>query len=104
MKVIVKETGEVIRVYSLVGKDGFKRYYADNGRRKFFEEEIEIIGNKEEFKKELKALLEKHNATIDWVCHECSDLMGIYDSHLEIDINGHDTITFSTDCIDSEDL
>ena len=104
MKVIVKETGEVIRVRPFVAKDGFKRYYADNGRRKFFEEEIEIIGNKEEFKKELKALLEKHNATIDWVCHECSDLMGVYDSHLEIDINGHDTITFSTDCIDSEDL
>ena len=104
MIVIVKETGEKVNVRPWVSKDGIKRYYTDNGRRKFLRSEIEVVGNKEEFRKELKSLLEKHNASISWICHECSDLMGVYDSHLEIDINGHDTIKFQTDYIEYCDL
>lgn len=38
--------------------------------------------------KELKALLEKHNATISFDCAECSDLHGIYDERMEIS-KGH---------------
>lgn len=30
-----------------------------------------------EFKKELKELLEKYNARIDWNCADCSDLHGV---------------------------
>lgn len=36
------------------------------------------------FKKELKELLKKYDATIDWMCDPCSDLYGVYDSKLVV--------------------
>lgn len=37
-----------------------------------------------EFKKELKALLEKYNATIGFTCADCSDTYGLYGEAIEI--------------------
>ena len=39
---------------------------------------------KEDFKKELRELLEKYNATINWTCDDASDLACVFDSHLEV--------------------
>ena len=106
MKIIVKDTGEIVNVRSYICKDGVERWYElhGHGKRKWELGEIEIIGNRDEFQKELKRLLEKHNASIDWCCDNCSDLMGVYDSHIEIDINGHDKLVFKTDYIEASDL
>jgi hypothetical protein len=35
-----------------------------------------------EFRKELRALLEKYNASIDFSCSDCSDTHGIYDAKM----------------------
>lgn len=35
-----------------------------------------------EFRKELRALLEKYNASIDFSCSDCSDTYGIYDAKM----------------------
>lgn len=35
-----------------------------------------------EFRKELKVLLEKYNASIDFSCSDCSDTHGIYDAKM----------------------
>lgn len=35
-----------------------------------------------EFQIELKALLDKYNATISWGCSPCSDTHGIYDEYM----------------------
>lgn len=40
----------------------------------------------DEFVKELEELLKKHNATIEWTCGPCSDMCGIYDDHLVLNI------------------
>ena len=106
MKIIVKDTGEVVNVRPCICKDGVERWYElhGHGTRQWELGEIEIIGNRDEFQKELKQLLEKHNASIDWCCDSCSDLMGVYDSHIEIDINGHDKLVFKTDYIEASDL
>ena len=42
----------------------------------------------EDFKKELKILLNKYNASIEFDCDSCSDTYGIYDGHIGIEING----------------
>ena len=39
-----------------------------------------------EFKKELKALLDKYNASIEVGCSDCSDLHGVYDKHLLVTV------------------
>lgn len=44
--------------------------------------------NVKNFKKELKELLKKYNATIGFDCDDCSDLYGIYDEHVYIQANG----------------
>jgi len=36
------------------------------------------------FKQELKDLLEKHSATIDFECSSCSDLHGVYDAKMAV--------------------
>lgn len=105
MKVIVKSSGEIVDVRAYTCKDGVERFYERfTGKRRFEKDEIDIIGNKEEFLKELKALLEKHNASIDWCCDPCSDLIGVYDSHIEIDINEHDSVVFEDAFFDASSL
>ena len=45
------------------------------------------MNNIKEFKTELKALLNKYNASIGFACSSDSDTYGIYDGHIEIEIN-----------------
>lgn len=50
-----------------------------------------MSANKEDFKKELKDLLSKYNATISFTCGGSSDTHGLYDDHLIIEI-GQETV------------
>lgn len=47
------------------------------------EKEKELLEKIDAFKKDLAAVLLKHNAAISFTCGECSDLAGIYDEHME---------------------
>lgn len=44
----------------------------------------EIANN---FKRELKELLERYDASIEWTCGQCSDLQGVYDEEMVVDFN-----------------
>lgn len=46
------------------------------------------MNNVKEFKIELKALLNKYNASIEFDCSSDSDTYGIYDGHIGIEIDG----------------
>ncbi len=53
-----------------------------------------------DLKKELKELLQKHNATIQFERVDCSDLHGVYDERIEIVVREdpkcwHETVVFS---------
>ena len=39
------------------------------------------------FKKELKELLEKYNATIGFECADCSDLHGVYEERIVVTVS-----------------
>lgn len=39
------------------------------------------------FKKELKELLEKYNATIGFECADCSDLHGVYEERIVVSVS-----------------
>ena len=39
---------------------------------------------KKEFVKELKALLNKYDVSIGFVCDACSDMHGLYDERIEV--------------------
>lgn len=39
------------------------------------------------FKKELKELLEKYNATIGFECADCSDLHGVYEERIVMTVS-----------------
>lgn len=39
------------------------------------------------FLSELKALLKKHNASIEFTCSDCSDTHGLYNDQIQICIN-----------------
>ena len=43
--------------------------------------------NVKDFKKELKDLLKKYNASIGFSCGDCSDTHGLYDEKMIIDID-----------------
>ena len=60
-----------------------------------------------EFKKELKDLLEKHNAGISFMCSDSSDLYGVYGAGIGIYIiNDSDTEVMVSEgySVDSYDL
>lgn len=98
----LKTTGEKIRVGRLTSK-GYEVW--DNGRRYIPAEDLIFPpSDKKEFLTELKALMEKYNASIDWCCDDCSDLACVYDSHIEIDLNGKETIKFFHDIVDVDDV
>ena len=99
----LKTTGEQIRVGRLTSK-GYEVW--DNGRRCYIPTEDLIFppSDKKEFLTELNALMEKYNATIDWCCDNYSDLACVYDSHIEIDLNGKETIKFFHDNVDVDDV
>lgn len=57
-----------------------------------------------DFIKELKALLEKHNASISFGCSDSSDLYGIDGEYTDIDVDGKTIIEINGWGIDSSDL
>jgi hypothetical protein len=60
--------------------------------------------DKREFLTELKTLMEKYNAAIDWCCDSCSATSAIYDSRIEISLNDTTDISFFSDSVDVEDV
>lgn len=52
------------------------------------------------FKAELKSLLEKYNASIEWTYGPCSDL---YDDHLILDVDGC-IVELESSCITPSEL
>jgi hypothetical protein len=63
---------------------------------------------KESFKRELRELLEKYNVSINWTCHEHSDLACVFDAHLEVidnsDIQGKSILVFNDEYIDIHEI
>lgn len=59
---------------------------------------------KDQFIRELAALLEKYHASISWACSPCSDTHGIYDECMEVDIKGVTVFSALGGCIDSQTL
>lgn len=59
-----------------------------------------------EFKKELLALMVKHNVDgISWTCGECSDLHGVYDEEMVISFSDSTpSIRIEGGCITPSDL
>lgn len=50
---------------------------------------------KKEFVKELKALLNKYDVSIGFVCDACSDMHGLYDERIEVQENKTDKVVCS---------
>lgn len=99
----LKTTNEKIRI----GRETSKGYESwVNGKRTYIPAEDLIFPptDKREFLTELKALMEKYNATIDWRCDSNSDLYGVYDSHIEISLNDTTDISFEYDSVDVDDV
>ena len=44
-----------------------------------------------EFKKELKTLLEKYNASLSFACSSCSDLSGVHEEGIEVVLGDNET-------------
>lgn len=101
MVATIKATGK--RVQLRVFKDGT---FGTWGDKKIYTEDDLIFPstNKEEFLKELKALLEKYNACISWTCSEGSDTYGIYDAHIYANLNDKVDIEFDKQYIDCDTL
>ena len=99
----LKSTNEKIRV----GRETSKGYESwVNGKRAYIPAEDLIFPptDKREFLTELKALMEKYNASVDWVCDEFSDLASVYDSHIEITLNDKEVIKFNGDYVEVNDV
>lgn len=91
---IIKATGEEI-VLRGPWEKSVDRYWGEFGsKNRFFrKDEIEIPQiDVEAFKKEFKALMKKYYADIHWACDPSSDLLGIYDLHLEVSFNDRKSI------------
>ena len=58
-----------------------------------------------DFNTELKALLQKYNATIGWGCSPCSDTHGVYEEYMEIyDEKGNTILKVEGRYIDADDI
>lgn len=58
-----------------------------------------------DFTIELRALLDKYNATISWDCGGFSDLHGIYDEHIIVyDNNGNTLLKLNGGVIDCYEI
>lgn len=101
MVATIKETGKKVHLRRF--KDGTFGTWEDN---KIYTEEDLIFPstNKKEFLKDLKALLEKYNASITWTCSEGSDTYGIHDAHLCANLNDKEDIEFGEQYIDCNTL
>lgn len=56
------------------------------------------------FVDELKALLEKYDATIDWTCSACSDLHGVYDERMTVSSNNEILLNIEGSCISAYEI
>ena len=103
MKAYLKTTNEKVIVGRLTSK-GYET--SINGKWGYTPKEDLIFPptDKQEFLTELKTLMEKYNATIDWCCSDYSDLASVYDSRIIINLNDTEKIDFNCDCIDVEDV
>lgn len=98
----LKSTNKKVRIGRLTSKGYETR---DDERRYIPEDELIFPStDKKEFLTELKALMEKYNATIDWCCDDFSDLCGVYNSHIEISLNNTTDIVFYDDSVDADDI
>lgn len=52
-----------------------------------FNEEETVLSKAELIKKDLKEFLDKYNVNIEFDCHECSDLVGVYDEAIVVSDN-----------------
>lgn len=101
---IVKENGKRVSLCRKITKNGVP-YWTCFNDRDYHIDEIELPNtDRNEFLNELHSLLEKYNASIEWCCDVCSDLHGVYDSHLEISLNDTENICFNAEWIDSNDV
>ena len=98
----LKSTNKKVRIGRLTSK-GYETW--DDERRYIPEDELIFPStDKREFLTELKALMEKYNASVDWVCDEFSDLANVYDSHIEITLNDKEVIKFNGDYVEVDDV
>lgn len=99
----LKTTNEKIHVGRGTSK-GYESWV--NGKKTYIPAEDLIFPptDRREFLIELKALMEKYNATIDWCCDRCSDIGGIYDSHIVISLNETTDISFYGDSVNIDDV
>lgn len=58
----------------------------------------------EEFLDKLQALLEEYNASISWTCHSSSDLQGVYDERMEIDVKDETIVTVLNSYVNADNL
>ena len=66
---------------------------------------IKLTTKQKEFLKELRDLLLKYNAEIYWTCDECSDIYGLVDDRLVVDMVGQENdIDLSIGCIDKYNI
>ena len=101
---IVKENGKRVSLCRKITNNGVT-YWTCFNDRDYLIDEIELPEvDRNKFLNELHSLLEKYNASIEWICSDYSDLHGVYDSHLEINLNDTKKICFSDDSIDSNDV
>lgn len=56
------------------------------------------------FADELKALLEKYNASIVWTCGDCSDLHGVYDQRMQVQTKKEILLDIHGDCISAYEI
>lgn len=91
--------------YAEIRKSYRRRRAADlREERKRRDEELAFPQRLTAFKAELKALLEKHNASIAWGCGPCSDTHGIYDEHMSISIGSLSEDVCSGSTLGAQDL
>lgn len=62
------------------------------------------MSKEQEFKQELKGLLEKYGASIQFECSDCSDLHGVYSPEMQADLGGTTVKLNSGYCVDASDL
>jgi len=62
------------------------------------------MSNADDFKKELKVLLKKYNATISFNVNEYSDTYGLHDERIEVDIDRKTTLLADGWGVDQSDL
>lgn len=103
---IITATGERVRLFRQYTRaDGVKIWRLFNDNREFPADEISFPpSEKEAFLRELYALLDKYNASIEWDCDPMSDLASIYDEHVRFNLNDRESIRFEGYSVETSDI